>query len=84
MEYAGLDPDPDPEGPEQGHHQYATSLPKEVWDPVGELPKWAYKEELGKIMEGERRRREKEEEEAVREGRGRDRVDFVSASRKEG
>lgn len=70
MEYAGLDP----EGPEQ----YATTLPKDAWDPVGTLPKWAYKEELAKVMEKERSRREKK---ATEEGR--DRVEFVSAKAKD-
>ena len=66
MEYAGLDPD----APEQ----YTSSLPEEVWDPVGKLPSWAYKEELAKLNEAERRRREGE----------RDQVEFVKGGREQG
>lgn len=39
--------------------QYATTLPKFAADPAG-YPKWAYKDELAKAQEKERKRREQD------------------------
>jgi len=39
--------------------QYATTLPKDIWDPSG-FPKWAYKEELAKSQQQILKRREEE------------------------
>lgn len=39
--------------------QYATTLPKFAADPTG-YPKWAYKDELAKAQEKERKRREQD------------------------
>lgn len=39
--------------------QYATTLPKDVWDPSA-FPKWAYKEELAKSQQQVLKRREEE------------------------
>ena len=39
--------------------QYATTLPKWAADPTG-YPKWAYKDELAKSQEKERKRREQD------------------------
>lgn len=48
--------------------QYASTLPKDVWDPDG-FPEWAYKEGLEEGMRRAQKRREREEGE---------RVEFVS------
>ncbi len=55
------------EGPEQ---QYATTLPKEIWDPAA-LPAWAYKTPL---------RRAQERAAKERERRAGEPVEFVPAS----
>jgi hypothetical protein len=39
--------------------QYATTLPKDVWDPSG-FPKWAYKEELAKSQQKVLKKKEEE------------------------
>ncbi len=39
--------------------QYATTLPKDVWDPSG-FPKWAYKDELAKSQQQVLKRKEEE------------------------
>lgn len=49
MEFAGL----------SEADQYATTLPKFAADPTG-YPKWAYKDELAKAQEKERKRREQD------------------------
>ncbi|EEH47882.2 uncharacterized protein PADG_03966 [Paracoccidioides brasiliensis Pb18] len=64
MEHAGID----------GQAQYATSLPKELWDPVSTLPPWGYKEELLKSQQEVRRKIEEKKASGPREA-----IDFVSA-----
>ncbi len=64
MGFAGID--------EQA--QYATTLPKEIWDPSG-FPKWAYKDELAKSQQAVLKRREEEKAKAQREA-----VEFVPAT----
>ncbi|KAI9724435.1 MAG: hypothetical protein M1812_000503 [Candelaria pacifica] len=54
--------------------QYATTLPKEIWDPDG-FPKWAYKDELAKSQQVVLKRREEEKAKAQR-----DAVEFVPAT----
>lgn len=54
MEHAGIDRDA----------QYATSLPREIWD-VSRLPAWGFKEELNKSQQEIRKRREGQRREAV-------------------
>ena len=53
--------------------QYATTLPKEVWDPTA-VPEWAWKEELGKSQQKITKQREEEKAKGERE-----KVDFVPA-----
>lgn len=61
MEHAGIAP----------QDAYSTSLPTDVWDPLG-LPSWAFKEELLKSSQEVAKREEE------RRGRGqRDAIDFV-------
>ena len=55
-------------------NQYATTLPKELWDPQG-FPPWAYHEELAKAQDEAQKEREKEMARTQRET-----IDFVSAS----
>ncbi|PKS06540.1 hypothetical protein jhhlp_007288 [Lomentospora prolificans] len=55
-----------------GGAQYATTLPKDLWDP-GALPEWAHRQELRAAQE-----RLRKEREAERAATGR--VDFVPAS----
>ncbi|KAI9704214.1 MAG: hypothetical protein M1836_007075 [Candelina mexicana] len=64
MGFAGID--------EQA--QYATTIPKEIWDPNG-FPKWAYKDELAKSQQAVLKRREEEKAKAQREA-----VEFVPAT----
>lgn len=64
MDFAGLE-EPD---------QYASTLPKEVWDPAG-FPTWAYKEEL---VKSQQEMQKKMEEEKARMQR--DSIEFVSAT----
>ena len=54
--------------------QYATTLPKETWDPQG-FPPWAYHEELAKAQDEAQKEREKEMARTQREA-----IEFVSAS----
>lgn len=54
--------------------QYATTLPTELWDPVG-FPSWSYKEELA---EAQHRLSKEKEEERVRSQR--ESISFVAAS----
>lgn len=54
--------------------QYATTLPKDLWDP-GAFPTYAYKEELAKSQKKILKRKEDEKSRGQR-----DSVDFVSAS----
>ena len=54
--------------------QYATILPKDVWDPAA-FPSWAYKEELAKSQQEVTKRREEERARSQRES-----VGFVPAS----
>jgi hypothetical protein len=61
MDFAGL----------EEHEQYATVLPRELWDPLG-WPEGAYKEELARSSEAIRKKKE-----AERVGRPRE---FVAAS----
>ncbi|KKZ64722.1 hypothetical protein EMCG_09394 [[Emmonsia] crescens] len=63
MEHAGID----------AQAQYATSLPKELWNPVATLPAWGYKEELLKSQQAIRRKIEEKKVSGPREG-----IDFVS------
>lgn len=65
MEHAGID----------AQAQYATSLPKELWDPVGMLPPWGYKEELLKNQQEIRRKIEEKKALGPREA-----IEFVSGS----
>ncbi|OJD12834.1 hypothetical protein AJ78_06636 [Emergomyces pasteurianus Ep9510] len=64
MEHAGID----------AQAQYATSLPKDLWDPVTTLPPWGYKEELLKSQQ--ELRRKIEEKKASGSG-PRETIDFV-------
>lgn len=54
--------------------QYATTLPKELWDPSA-FPEWAYKEELGKSQQLLLKKREEEKARGQREA-----VEFVAAT----
>lgn len=54
--------------------QYATTLPKDLWDPTA-LPAWAYKEELAK---GQQDITSKKEDENTR--RHRDCIEFIPAT----
>jgi hypothetical protein len=54
--------------------QYATTLPKELWDPKG-FPEWAYKEELAKSQQNVLKKKEDEKTRGQRES-----VDFVPAT----
>lgn len=54
--------------------QYASSLPKDIWDPSA-FPPWAYKEELAKSQQEILKRREDEKMRAQREA-----LEFVPAS----
>lgn len=54
--------------------QYASTLPKDLWDPT-DLPPWAYKEELSKAQQGVLKRREEE-----RARKQRETIDFVPES----
>lgn len=54
--------------------QYATTLPKELWDP-SIFPVWGYKEELGKSQQLLSKKREEEKARGQREA-----VEFVAAS----
>ena len=54
--------------------QYATTLPKELWDPNG-FPEWAYKEELAKSQQKILKKRGDEKTRGQRES-----VDFVPAT----
>ncbi|OAX84267.1 hypothetical protein ACJ72_01356 [Emergomyces africanus] len=53
--------------------QYATSLPKEIWDPIATLSPWGYKEELLKSQQEIRRKIEEKKASGPREA-----IDFVS------
>ena len=53
--------------------QYTTTLPTELWDPVG-LPTWAYKEELAEAQHGLSKKKEEERVRLQRES-----IDFVTA-----
>lgn len=65
MEHTGID----------AQAQYATSLPKELWDPVGILPPWGYKEELLKSQQEIRRKVEEKKALGQREA-----IEFVPGS----
>lgn len=54
--------------------QYASTLPKEVWDP-GAFPDWAYKEELAKSQQDVLKKREEEKAKTQREA-----IDFAPAT----
>ena len=54
--------------------QYASTLPKEIWDPAG-FPAWAYREELGKSQQEMQKKMEEEKARVQR-----DVIDFVSAT----
>lgn len=58
-------------GVEEGD-QYATTLPKDVWDPSG-FPAWAFKEELAKSQQEILKKREEAKARQQRES-----IDFVS------
>lgn len=64
MDFAGID--------DQG--QYATALPKHIWDPTA-FPPSAYKEELAKSQQEILKRKEEEKRAVQRQA-----VDFVPAS----
>lgn len=53
--------------------QYATTLPKDLWDPNG-FPEYAYKEELAHSQQKFRKKKEDEKARGQREG-----IDFVPA-----
>ncbi|OJD25997.1 hypothetical protein ACJ73_02630 [Blastomyces percursus] len=63
MEHAGID----------AQLQYATSLPKDLWDPVTTLPPWGYKEQLLKSQQEIRRKIEEKKASGPREV-----IEFVS------
>lgn len=52
--------------------QYATTLPKDVWNPLG-FPAWAFKEELAKSQQEILKKREEAKARQQRES-----IDFVS------
>lgn len=52
--------------------QYTTTLPTELWDPMG-FPTWAYKEELAEAQHGLSKKKEEE-----RVGLQRESIDFVA------
>ena len=54
--------------------QYASTLPKDLWNPTG-FPPWAYKEELAKQQQESFKKREEERSKKQRDG-----VDFVPES----
>lgn len=58
----------------EGNDQYATTLPKELWDPAG-FPKWAYKEELAKSQQQVAKTKNAENSQKQREN-----IDFVPAA----
>ena len=64
MDFAGV----------EEHEQYATTLPKELWDPTG-FPPWAYIEELTKSQQEVTKRKEEERLRTQRES-----IDFVPAA----
>lgn len=64
MGFAGID--------EQA--QYASTIPKEIWDPSG-FPTWAYKDELAKSQQQVLKQKEEEKANAQREA-----VEFVPAT----
>ena len=64
MDFAGI----------EEHEQYATTLPKELWDPSG-FPPWAYIEELTKSQQEMAKRQEEERARTQRES-----IDFVPAT----
>ncbi len=59
-------------------NQYATTLPKDIWDPSG-FPDWAFKEELARSQQDILKRREDAKAKEQRES-----IDFVSSSSKGG
>lgn len=54
--------------------QYASALPKDLWDPAG-FPSWTYKEELAKAQQETLKKREEEKAKKQREA-----VEFVSGT----
>lgn len=58
--------------------QYATTLPKDVWDPSG-FPAWAFKEELAKSQQEISKKREEAKARQQRES-----IDFVSPAAAKG
>lgn len=64
MNFAGL----------EERDQYATTLPKDVWNPAG-FPTWAYKEELAKSQQGISKKREYSNSRLHRES-----IEFVSGT----
>jgi hypothetical protein len=64
MEFAGI----------EGQAQYASTLPKEIWDPEA-FPMWGYKEELAKSQQEITKRLEEERAKGPRES-----IDFVPAA----
>ena len=64
MDFAGL----------EEQHQCATTLPKDLWDPM-DFPEWAYKERLAQSQQIVSKKREEEKTKVSRES-----IDFVSAT----
>ncbi|KAI9766536.1 MAG: hypothetical protein M1840_006494 [Geoglossum simile] len=58
----------------EGQAQYASTLPKEIWDPEA-FPNWAYREELAKSQQEITKRLEEERAREQREA-----IDFTSAT----
>ncbi|KAH0565705.1 hypothetical protein GP486_000897 [Trichoglossum hirsutum] len=58
----------------EGQDQYASTLPKDIWDPEA-IPAWGYKEELAKSQQEITKRLEEERARELREA-----IDFVPAS----
>ncbi|KAL8723648.1 MAG: hypothetical protein Q9225_000091 [Loekoesia sp. 1 TL-2023] len=54
--------------------QYATTLPEDLWDPLG-FPSWAYKEELAKSQQQIAKRKEDEKAQTQRES-----IEFIPAA----
>jgi len=61
----------------QERNQYASSLPKDIWNHEA-LPEWAYKEELSKSQQKIRKRNEEEKAREQRQS-----IDFVPATTSE-
>ncbi|KAK0718723.1 HCNGP-like protein-domain-containing protein, partial [Apiosordaria backusii] len=70
LTFAGIGTSFDGDDDNKGTEQYATTLSREIWDPLTGFPGWAYKDALWKSQIKTRKERER--------GRG-ERVEFVSA-----